>query len=475
MAETLAETGFEPMFVSASGTTSTVPALGGSGFPVFDCKDDMSIGQAGSQLFPPKVRAAIIDGYHFDLDLERQARSHAETVVVCEDLPNRSHDCDILVDPTPGRSGNEYDDLVPVSTQLLVGSNYALLGRKWRDVGRLHMKSKVGLNGTKRILVSMGATDPSNATASILDALATLESDFTGDVILGDSALHIDDIRRRCRDSNLSLLVNPPDLAERVAMADLAIGAPGSSTFERAVLGIPSVVIPTAGNQIDNAKALQAAGAARVVPSSMLDFPSKLGALIGELLGDVTLRRNIGLASRKLCDGRGTYRLLCVLAGQCTARDGASLGLRLADEDDSDWLLELQSAPPTRRFARNTSIPTPEEHRDWFDNVIKNPDRILAIVIDRSEDEPGRDQRLGFVRLDRILGAASPSFDVSIAISPHLHGRGYASAALYLARRMAPGSEIYATVLDENEASRALFLGAGYHQVDKELYRSVPA
>ncbi|MGE3149760.1 MAG: GNAT family N-acetyltransferase, partial [Pseudorhodoplanes sp.] len=258
--------------------------------------------------------------------------------------------------------------------------------------------------------------------------------------------------------------VDPSDLHEIVAAADLAIGAGGTSSFERAACGLPSVLIPIADNQRFIAAAFKAAGAAKIVPAAMLDDPSALGAAIAGLAADNSQRAAMSKAAATITDGRGAQRLLVACAGIESAKDGTSLRLRLVEPSDAAWLLSLQSQPETRRFSYNPAVPSAQEHAAWFARVLENDDRLLAIAEANGE-------RAGMVRLDRV-GRDPDTFEVSIAVDQARHGRGFGKAVLALARRLAPGADFIANVLPQNRASVALFTAAGYRQESGDRYRS---
>jgi UDP-2,4-diacetamido-2,4,6-trideoxy-beta-L-altropyranose hydrolase len=461
LAETMAGLGFAPRFLSAPGSTNVLSALSQSGFPAVD----VGLGQDGVE----EARAAglgsqslaVIDHYGLDRETERKFANTGATTLVFGDLPNRPHAAAILLDPTPGRSASEYKAFVPAETRVLVGSAYALMRPVWRAARR---KRGAGPTDGVRIVVSLGATDPMNATGLIVEALKTFNAPI--DVVLGASAPHLDDVRRKLG-PHMTLHVDPPDMPMLLTRATLAIGAAGTSSFERCLLGLPSIAIPIVDNQADIAKALAESGAAEVLPAEILNDRQALLARVAALAGDAERCRTMAAAARALCDGRGALRLIAVLAGEVPARDGGAVTLRLAEANDSDWLLALQSRPETRRYARNPAVPAPAEHAAWYGGVIDDPDRVLCIVEHNGE-------RCGFIRLDRRTTLGRLRFEVSIGIDPDHHRNRLGSAALSLARRLAPGAELDAAVDVRNAASRALFVQAGYGQVEPELYRSLP-
>src|SRR5262249_4984184 len=185
---------------------------------------------------------------------------------------------------------------------------------------------------------------------------------------------------------------------------------------------------------------------------------------ISALIADNARRVRMAQAAAYLTDGRGTLRLLLVLAGATAVRTGREASLRLAEPEDEAWLLALQSQPETRRHARRPFVPSAREHAQWFARTLDDPERLLAII-----DIDGKPA--GMVRLDRATDAR-PTFEVSIAIDSGLHGQGIGAAALSLVRQAVPAADLIATVLPENRASLALFAGAGYQPEGEHRYRS---
>jgi RimJ/RimL family protein N-acetyltransferase len=132
--------------------------------------------------------------------------------------------------------------------------------------------------------------------------------------------------------------------------------------------------------------------------------------------------------------------------------------------DDAALMLEWQSHPQTRRFARNPKAPDPETHHEWLRGVLRDPARILCIL------EAG-DLPAGSLRLDPTDDGG---LEISIYTAPDHYRRGIASAGLRLARQLAPGLQIHAHVLPNNSVSHELFTRAGYHLITADHYVQVP-
>jgi UDP-2,4-diacetamido-2,4,6-trideoxy-beta-L-altropyranose hydrolase len=463
LAEDMKLAGYRPVFVSTEQSACTVPALAASGAMMVPTASDSDGVTDAAAHGIADAACAVVDHYGLGADAERSLQTVARQVVVFEDIPGRAHVADILVDPTPAR-GDAYAALVPATTQLLLGPAHAMIARRWREAHRHGVGGRPGERA--KVVVSMGATDAADATGRVLDAIAHARIDAAVEVVIGSGAPHLAALRARCGDGTV-LHVDPADLPAIIASADLVVGAPGSSAFERALLGVPSLLIPVAGNQADIAAAFAAAGVAEVVPAAILTEPAELGGRIAAVLDDAPRRTAMGACARALCDGRGTQRLLCALAGTLTTGDGHAIALRLAEAGDCDWLFDLQSDPTTRRYARNPAAPTRSEHEAWLARSLADPNRMLMIASDGGVP-------VGMVRLDRLDDDEGGAFEVSIGIAREARGKGYGAAALALARRAVPGATLEATVLPANDASVALFLGAGYARVDETSYRCLP-
>lgn len=461
-AEALAWAGWSVTFITRRNTLAVVPALSASGFSIRTIDDEEKVP------VDDEIRLVVVDHYGLDADFERTLARPGRTVMVIDDLANRPHVCDILVDSTPFRAPGDYARQVSSSARLLLGPSYVLVRAQWR-AARARARARLALGRpVERIIVSMGATDPGDTTSRVVAALASSGFKAHVDVVLGAGAPHRELVGKLIG-PRMTLHVDPDDLPALAARADLAIGASGSSSFERATLGLPTVLIPNAGNQRFVAAAFAAIGAAEVLPASLLDDPAALGARIASLAADGARRAAMSQAAAAIADGRGTMRLLVEIGGQIAAKDGAGVRLRLAEPEDETWLLKLQRQPATRRYFRHPSLPDPEQHRTWMARTFDDSRVLLAIV--EVDGSPA-----GMIRLDRKgTNDHKPAFDVSVAIDPIRHRRGIGAATLALVRRLAPGAVLDATVLPANMASLQLFQRAGFHPVGDQLFRSLPS
>ena len=203
----------------------------------------------------------IVDHYAIDRRWEQILRRQVGKILVIDDLADRPHDCDLLLDQNLYPSmETRYDDLVPKTCQKLIGPKYALLRPEFA-AARKSLRLRSG--EIKRVLVFFGGVDPTNETAKALQALAGIsDRQLEVDVVVGGGNLYKEQIQDLCAVHDaFHYHCQVDNMAELMAAADLAIGAGGSATWERCFLDLPSISVVIADNQLETTKAVAAAGA----------------------------------------------------------------------------------------------------------------------------------------------------------------------------------------------------------------------
>ena len=195
----------------------------------------------------------VVDSYAIDVEWEEQLRLYTEEIFVIDDLANRRHDCDILLDQNSYLDKeHRYDGLVSRNCKLLLGHEHALLREEFYKAKK-KMIPRDKRNGIKNILVFFGGADATNETMKALRALKSIESqikDVTINVVVGGSNPYKAEVKAFCnQNDNMRYLCQVNNMAELMAEADLAIGAGGTTTWERLFLDLPSIVICIADNQ----------------------------------------------------------------------------------------------------------------------------------------------------------------------------------------------------------------------------------
>lgn len=258
----------------------------------------------------------VMDHYAFDARWQRAACPEGTRLMVIDDLADRPHTCDLLLDQNLGHEAGDYDGLLPETCTRLTGPRYALLRPEFAERRAAALAAREGRE-LRHLMISMGGIDAADATSAVLGALrdAPLPEELTIEVIMGGQAPTLEKVRALAHDMPrpTEVAVDVDDMAARTAAADLAIGAGGATTWERCCLGLPSIIVETAENQAGAVTAMEMAGAA-LGTGPLLDpaFPGRLiEATMNALVPEINAR--LFYLSSELCSGEGTKRVASML------------------------------------------------------------------------------------------------------------------------------------------------------------------
>lgn len=220
----------------------------------------------------------VVDHYALDYRWEAAVAPHYKKLMVIDDLADRRHLCALLLDQNLGRQPHDYEGLVPAGCNVLTGPQYALLRPEFAAL-RAYSLHRRQASGLKHVLLTMGGVDQPNATGQTLLALkrCPLPPDCRITVVMGLTAPWLQSVKELADEMPwpTEVLVNISDMAQRMADSDLAIGAAGSTSWERCCLGLPTLMVVLAKNQWSGANALDLAGAAELL-GHVEDINSKL-------------------------------------------------------------------------------------------------------------------------------------------------------------------------------------------------------
>ncbi|RAK65602.1 UDP-2,4-diacetamido-2,4,6-trideoxy-beta-L-altropyranose hydrolase [Phenylobacterium kunshanense] len=250
--------------------------------------------------------AIVFDHYGLS-EPDHRAMAQGRPVLVIDDLANRPLGADIVLDAGPGRRAEDYNGLIRAHARLLLGPTFAPVRPEFAAL----REPALAWRGepVQRILIAMGLTDVGGITARIVERVRPRVTDVGLDIVLGGAAPSMAGLAKVARrDQRLLLHVDTPHMARLTAEADIGIGAPGSSTWERCTLGLPSLLIVLADNQRAAAQAVAERGAALVLDVADPDFEAAFDRAFMRLLRDPALRRNLATSSAALCDGLGAGR-----------------------------------------------------------------------------------------------------------------------------------------------------------------------
>ena len=258
----------------------------------------------------------VVDHYALDRQWEAAIRPHCRKLIIIDDLADRVHQCDLLLDQNLGRQSQDYASLVPVQCKLLTGPQYALLRPEFAAL-RPYSLQRRQQPVLKRLLVTMGGVDQPDATGQVLQALkgCVLSQDCRISVIMGLQAPWLQQVRAQAQDMPwpTEVLVNINDMAQRMADSDLAIGAAGSTSWERCCLGLPALIVILADNQRPGAQALQEVQAALLI-GDVKDIAIQLPPTINALASSDGLQE-MSTAAAKITIGLGVKEVLQALGG----------------------------------------------------------------------------------------------------------------------------------------------------------------
>lgn len=392
----------------------------------------------------------IIDHYEIDTAWEFSFRKLVKRIMVIDDLANRQHNCDLILDQNYNQNKDRYKDLVSKHCIQLLGSKYALLQPQFdKELEKLEKQT----GEVKRILVFMGTGDSTNQTSKVLRAIKMLERpEIETDVVIGSSNTHRKEIESLASSmSNTKCYFNSEHMAKLMAASDLSIGAGGTASWERCCLGLPTLVIDIAENQVGITQELSEGGFLIRTGWYQNVSDQTLLADLKFMLRHPEILRRISLKVKQLVDGKGVKRVANHLLD-----DIKSISLRLAVPDDCDRILKWRNNPDVRRYSLSSVPLSLEEHKQWFLKTLSLAEVVL--LIGENKDGP-----VGVLRYNLKDKKAI----VSIYLVPHLSGMGLGNHMLRLGNKWIKNNnpeinQIIAKIKHNNIASKEAFRKAGF-------------
>jgi UDP-2,4-diacetamido-2,4,6-trideoxy-beta-L-altropyranose hydrolase len=469
LAETCREFGVEATFASAQMPAAVRRQLDAAAVPCLELPagvgrsaEDAAATRAALRALPHRADWLVVDHYVLGADWEGAVAPEVGAILAVDDAPTRAHNCDALLDQTLGRGAGEYAGLVPPACRILSGASHAMLRRQFARARPNALARRHGRSGVKRVLVALGGGSAAPTLAAVLEGLTRTRARPQVDLILGSDE-RIPAAAERM--PALEVHRSTEQVAGLMEHADVAIGAGGTSAWERCALALPALTVVLADNQRGVVRALERAGAALNLGEAAALTAGQVCAAIDALAEDPDALRAYARRAAQVCDGRGAERVYLALGRGERAADGTEVRLRMAATTDEAMLLAWQQDPVTRKFARNPQPPSPSEHHSWMERVLADPDRLLLIAQHASVPA-------GMLRLDAL--PAQGAREVSILVAPGRQRLGIGAAMLAAARGLFPAWRLEAEVLPGNDASHRLFRRVGYRALSSTRYVSDP-
>ena len=260
----------------------------------------------------------IVDHYGLSDSWEVLLRPSVAKIMAIDDLANRRHDCDILLDQNWFGSAEEsrYIGLVPKTCTKLLGPRYALLEPEYH-ISRSTLNAYSG--EIRRIIVYFGASDDTNVSAVVAQALIRAElDDIELDFVIGANYQHAQCIRSILdRRKNTTIHTALPSLADLMSRADLMLGLAGGTTWERATLGLPALVGAITENQQIQLQPLKSKGLIFCIPSDQIQSVDYWTEKIISLRNNSSTLIDSSNSARQLTDGRGAIRVANIMYDRC--------------------------------------------------------------------------------------------------------------------------------------------------------------
>jgi UDP-2,4-diacetamido-2,4,6-trideoxy-beta-L-altropyranose hydrolase len=391
----------------------------------------------------------VLDGYHFTPEYQKAIRDEGIHLLVIDDMNHLPHyHADILLNQNIHAPDLKYH--CDEDTTLLLGTRYVLLRReflKYRE-----FKRQVP-DRAKNILVTLGGADPDNVTLKVIEALKLLDvPDISARIIIGPANPHQETLRMAIASAHFEaeLLINPLNMPELMAWADMAISAAGSTCWELAFMGVPIMALILADNQKAVAEGISKEGFA-VNLGWYKTFDEKItSGKINTLIQSKDRRLNMVQKGQALTSASGRDHL-------CERILTRSISIKLAKESDCELIWHWANDQEVRNSAFCSDMILFEDHKKWFYSKIHDPQSYQFVGYD------GRNRAIGQIRFDEL---SDREYDVDVSIDKRFREKGCGSELIKQAIRellnVAAVDVIHSHVKFGNSASKYVFLSAGF-------------
>ena len=403
----------------------------------------------------------IVDHYALDEDWHCKLKPCYEKLMVIDDLSDRKHRCDILLNQASGIQQSDYAALVPTNCLSLLGSQYALLRPefvKWRAYS-LERRSN---SKFKQLLINMGGVDVDDSTGQVIKELQTcaLQSNINIVIVMGGTAPHLEDVRiaADALPYKTEIKVDVNNMAEIMANSDIAIGASGSTTWERCCLGLPTIQIAIAKNQILSAKMLAHHNAVKLV--------TEFQEICHLLENSAEWIEDAGVKASQICDGKGAYKVFNRMSDYKITLDNFGefelcnyINLNM---DDKIFTLNMRNHPKVRKWSYNQKSISKKDHVAFIENLEKETDRRYFLV-------KHKNNIIGSFSFKKINFHHSAEFSLHTNLFNQLIGAGtlVEAAASHYAFIELGVKKIISEVFSDNERSINFLIKRGFKLVNR--------
>ncbi|MGB8989481.1 MAG: UDP-2,4-diacetamido-2,4,6-trideoxy-beta-L-altropyranose hydrolase, partial [Candidatus Sulfotelmatobacter sp.] len=395
----------------------------------------------------------VVDGYQFGSAYQSLIKGAGFKLLFMDDYVHAEpYTADLVLNQNLQADPSLYAKRAP-STQLLLGPRYAMLRREF--CLRRNWRREIPAIGRK-ILVTMGGSDPDNLTAKVIEAIQNLSDPaLEATILVGGSNPHLRLVEELIRGQKLPirLVIDACNVSEWMMWADVAVAGAGTTFWEMCFLGLPGLLLVLASNQEKIAETAERMGIAWILDKQSQVSASTIAEKLKKLLHSENARKQQSANGRKLVDGRGAGRVVAFLSG---------LNLRRTTDSDCETFWDWANDPEARAASFRSKAISWEEHARWFRAKMVDLKAILYTATNKHGD------RVGEVRY-QIEGKRA---QLSISVDKRYRGRGVGQKLLTLAtEKVFQDSAIEcidAYVKPANAASVKLFTSVGFLRLSSE-------
>lgn len=412
-----------------------------------------------------RIDWVVVDNYSIGVEFEESLSALGCRVMAIDDLPNRNHFCDLLLDQNYNENQHRYNELIPERCVKLLGCEYSLLRPEFESQRR-KMKNRNGR--ISKILISFGGYDRTGETLKAMKAVASLDGKDMSFVVVADKRnKNIEEIKSlSASDARFSLHSYVLNMDELMAEADIALGAGGSTTWERCCLGLPALITVTAENQNDLAEMGVRSGAMQVLGRWDEVTSEMITGKIEELLNHPEYLVEMSEKAMGLVDGLGAVKVAGVIKSIKEEKMDMQRRLEYREvvKEDCDLLFEWVNESVTRKASFNKDKINYENHVKWFENRVESS--LSQIIIFIESNIP-----IGQVRLE----SDGCNVEIGISIGALARGKGFSVEMLTIARQYSKkvfvGQPLIAHIKCENDKSINAFTRSGFELVGEVEFK----
>ena len=400
----------------------------------------------------------VIDHYAIDERWERVLRPACRRLMVIDDLADRNHDCDLLLDQNLVDGWQDrYRGKIPNNCGMLLGPEYALMQPIYAG---LHDRVPPREGQIRNILVYFGGADTDNLTGMTISAFKSLlVDDVSMDVVVPTSSPHIEYLRRITENNaRIRLHESLPSLAPLMVKADLAIGAGGATSWERCCLGLPSLVVTLAENQNPIAEELNKLGLIRWIGRTRhvteIDIRKQLNSILNEKFDKKWSNK-----CKLITDGNGTKRVCSII----TIDSSQILKIRPAKILDEKKLLLWANDFSVRNNSFHSNRIDEKDHHLWFNKKLRDFEKSKIFIAETCDEVP-----IGQIRFE----LTPEGWEIDYSLAAYARGRKLGKkllrAGISAMESISESTQFVGRVKPDNINSCKVFENLGFKTISRD-------